>query len=218
MNFEKEVSIGERVNYIKYTISILLTTYLRYLKKSTNSFSFQFFWMVENSQMMQEMYKKTAFRIASKVLGKLYVLFFLPHCFMPFALLKHVYYLPGNHIPIKTNHTNIFIYSILKFCITCIWRLIIHNVNIFISILKVLWSTRAMILLCFGTWPIWKKPVKMLLKPVKTIKEAKKENWEERMFIWKQFSLPIIFCFYAVYLSLQRFYILRNSHFVIIPT
>ena len=104
MNFEKEVSIGERVNHMKYIISILLTTYLRYLKKSTNSFSFQFFWMVENSQMMQEMYKKTAFRIASKVVGKLYVLFFLPHCFMPFALLKHVYYLPG-----------IFIYSILKF-------------------------------------------------------------------------------------------------------
>jgi len=98
------------------------------------NFEKEFFWMVENSQMMQEMYKKTAFRIASKVVGKLYVLFFLPHCFMPFALLKHVYYLP------------------------------------------VLWSTRAMVLVCFGTWPIWKKPVKMLLKPVKTIKEAKKEN------------------------------------------
>ena len=168
--------------------------------------------------MMQEMYKNTAFRIASKVLGKLYVLFFLPHCFMPFALLKHVYYLPGNHILNRILRIFLCTYSILKFRIKCIWRLIIHNKNIFILILKVLWSTRAMILLCFGTWPIWKKPVKMLLKPVKTIKEAKKENWEERIFIWKQFSLPIIFCFYAVYLSLQRFYILRNSQFVIIPT
>ena len=98
MNFEKEVSISERVNHMKYTISILPTTSLQYLNESTNSFSFQFFWMVDNSQLMQEMYKNTAFRIASKVLGKLYVLFFLPHCFMPFALLKHVYYLPGNNI------------------------------------------------------------------------------------------------------------------------
>ena len=35
----------------------------------------------------------------------------------------------------------------------------------------VLWSTRAMVLVFFGTWPIWKHPMKMLLKPVKPKKE-----------------------------------------------
>merc|ERR1712141_31448 len=74
------------------------------------TFEKEFFWMVDNSAMMKKMYEYTAFQIATKILGKFYLLFFLPHCFMPFALLKHVYYLP------------------------------------------VLWSTRAMILLCFGTW------------------------------------------------------------------
>ena len=100
MNFEKEVSIRERVLLILWNILYpsFLPRLCNYLNESNNSFSFQFFWMVDNSQLMQEMYKNTAFRIASKVLGKLYVLFFLPHCFMPFALLKHVYYLPGNNI------------------------------------------------------------------------------------------------------------------------
>ena len=98
------------VNPMKYTISILSTTSLQYVNESTSSFSFQFFWMVDNSQLMQEMYKNTAFRIASKVLGKMYVLFFLPHCFMPFALLKHVYYLPGNRILIRV--LRIFSYTL----------------------------------------------------------------------------------------------------------
>ena len=35
----------------------------------------------------------------------------------------------------------------------------------------VLWSTRAMVLVFFGTWPIWKIPLKMLLKPTETNKE-----------------------------------------------
>merc|ERR1711994_366816 len=93
------------------------------------SFEKEFFWMVDNSPIMKEMSKYTAFQIATKVLGKFYLLFFLPHCFMPFALLKHAIYLP------------------------------------------VLWSTRAMVLVFFGTWPIWKHPMKMLLKPVKPKKE-----------------------------------------------
>ena len=35
--------------------------------------------------------------------------------------------------------------------------------NIFII---VLWSTRGMVFVFFGTWLIWKIPVKMMLKPV----------------------------------------------------
>ena len=31
----------------------------------------------------------------------------------------------------------------------------------------VLWSTWGMVFVFFGTWPIWKTAVKMLLKPVK---------------------------------------------------
>ena len=53
--------------------------------------------------------------------------------------------------------------------------------------ITVLWSTWAMVFVFFGTWPAWKIPVKMLLKPVKpkTVeadntaqkqKEEKKEN------------------------------------------
>lgn len=94
------------------------------------SFEREFFSMIDNSPIMKEMYKYTAFQIATKILGKFYLLFFLPHCFMPFALLKHAIYLP------------------------------------------VLWSTSAMVFVFFGTWPLWKIPVKMLLKPVKPKKEA----------------------------------------------
>ena len=38
----------------------------------------------------------------------------------------------------------------------------------------VLWSTRAMVLVCIGTWPIWKIPVKMLLKPTEPKKGLEK--------------------------------------------
>ena len=59
------------------------------------TFEKQFFWMVDNSPIMKQLYEQTAFKIFSKVVGKAYLLFFLPHCFMPFALLKHSIYLPG---------------------------------------------------------------------------------------------------------------------------
>ena len=59
------------------------------------TFEKQFFWMVDNSPIMKQLYEQTAFKIFSKVVGKTYLLFFLPHCFMPFALLKHSIYLPG---------------------------------------------------------------------------------------------------------------------------
>jgi len=94
------------------------------------NFEKEFFWMVDNSPMMKDMYKHSGFKIASKIVGKFYLLFFLPHCFMPFALLKHRIYLP------------------------------------------VLWSTRAMVFVFFGTWPLWKIPAKMLLKPIKPMKEG----------------------------------------------
>ena len=57
--------------------------------------SFQFFWMVDNSPIVKELYKSFAFKVATKVIGKIYVLFFIPHCFMPFGLLKSRIYLPG---------------------------------------------------------------------------------------------------------------------------
>jgi len=88
------------------------------------TFEKQFFSMVDNSPVMKQLYEHAAFKIFSKAVGKIYLLFFLPHCFMPFALLKHAIYLP------------------------------------------VLWSTRGMVFVFFGTWPLWKIPVKMLLKPI----------------------------------------------------
>ena len=122
--------------------------------------------MVDNSPIMKEMSKYTAFQIATKVLGKFYLLFFLPHCFMPFALLKHAIYLPGN---------NLCYGQILHIY----WKTEINNISISCTKLNlytylyftVLWSTRAMVLVFFGTWPIWKHPMKMLLKPVKPKKE-----------------------------------------------
>ena len=58
-------------------------------------FEKQFFSMVDNSPMMKQLYEHAPFKIFSKIVGKFYLLFFLPHCFMPFALLKHAIYLPG---------------------------------------------------------------------------------------------------------------------------
>ena len=123
--------------------------------------------MVDNSAMMKKMYEYTAFQIATKILGKFYLLFFLPHCFMPFALLKHAVYLPGNKI-IRYGWVQIRMYKFLHYKALPL----IHNVyNVFAIYITVLWSTRAMVFVFFGTWPLWKIPIKMLLKPVKPKKE-----------------------------------------------
>lgn len=71
------------------------------------------------------------------VIGKVYVLFFMPHCFMPFAVLKSKLYLPF------------------------------------------LWTTKMPVFLFFGTWPLWGKVVKALLKAPKP-KDANPSNAESK--------------------------------------
>lgn len=65
---------------------------------------------------------------------QIYVLFFMPHCFMPFAVLKSKLYLPF------------------------------------------LWTTKAPCFLFFGTWPLWGKVAKALLRAPKPKQDLSKET------------------------------------------
>jgi hypothetical protein len=59
------------------------------------NFEKQFFPMLDSSTWLQPLLARhLVLRYASYVCGKLYYLFFLPHCFMPFALLKSKRYVP----------------------------------------------------------------------------------------------------------------------------
>lgn len=58
------------------------------------NFEKDFFYMVDNSPMMKKLFENRLFANFSWVLGKVYLTFFLPHCFLPFALLKSHKYLP----------------------------------------------------------------------------------------------------------------------------
>ena len=57
--------------------------------------NFQFFAMLDNSSWLQPLLQKyPALNFAGWICRKIYHLFFLPHCFLPFPLLKHRKYLP----------------------------------------------------------------------------------------------------------------------------
>jgi hypothetical protein len=55
----------------------------------------QFFTMLDNSSWLQPLFAKyPAASFVGWIFGKMYHLFFLPHCFLPFPLLKSKKYLP----------------------------------------------------------------------------------------------------------------------------
>lgn len=54
-----------------------------------------FFVMVDNSPMIQKMSENPIMRGVFWIMGKSYTTFFMPHCFLPFALLKHTKYIPA---------------------------------------------------------------------------------------------------------------------------
>lgn len=57
-------------------------------------FIFQFFYMLDNSSWLEPLMSKyPALSFAGWVCGKVYHLFFLPHCFLPFPLLKSKRYI-----------------------------------------------------------------------------------------------------------------------------
>ena len=53
-----------------------------------------FFGMVDNSPMIQKMNENPLMRSVFWIMGKGYITFFLPHCFLPFGLLKNEKYIP----------------------------------------------------------------------------------------------------------------------------
>ena len=60
---------------------------------------FQFFTMLDNSSWLQPLFQKyPVVNFIGWVFGKIYHLFFLPHCFLPFPLLKS-----RKFIPVMTN-------------------------------------------------------------------------------------------------------------------
>ncbi len=59
------------------------------------NFEKQFFPMLDSSTWLQPLLAQNrALSFAAAIVGKLYYLFFLPHCFLPFALLKSKRYVP----------------------------------------------------------------------------------------------------------------------------
>ena len=90
MNFEKQVK-----NNIFNILRQLFSVPFKLILNSYGCLLLQFFWMVDNSPIVKELYKSFAFKVVTKIIGKFYVLFFIPHCFMPFGLLKSRIYLPG---------------------------------------------------------------------------------------------------------------------------
>ena len=70
---------------------IMLLTHLKYIFL----FFFQFFSYLDNSSWFQPLLVKyPVLNAFTWVSGKIYHLFFLPHCFLPFPLLKSKKYIP----------------------------------------------------------------------------------------------------------------------------
>jgi len=64
-----------------------------------------FFPMVANSPTMQKLYENPAMRGVFWFVGKMYVTFFLPHCFLPFAMLTIPRFIPV----LKTTYGLVFV-------------------------------------------------------------------------------------------------------------
>jgi hypothetical protein len=59
------------------------------------NFEKQFFPMLDSSTWLQPLLAQNrALSFGASIIGKIYYLFFLPHCFLPFALLKSKRYVP----------------------------------------------------------------------------------------------------------------------------
>ena len=94
------------------------------------NFEDQFLSMTNNSSVWKKISKPSMVKIGSKILGKIYVLFFLPHVTIPFVFLDYDVYCP------------------------------------------MIWNTGGLVFIFFGSWPVWKVPLSMLLKPILGVKET----------------------------------------------